>query len=67
MTDYNQMSFDELKTIVRQDRTNENAWRAFFDKLDQQPKQEPLPEFSNLGELEQAIQSNPELKAKFGV
>lgn len=57
------LSDEEIDKLFHEDTSNEDVFEEYHSRLEWKT----LPDFNSVEELEEIVNNNPELKAKFGV
>ena len=62
------ITLKEFREYLKVNRTDDEAWDIFFDRLDKEGQRSCLyPPITSPEQFEQLLQDNPEVRAKFGV
>ena len=62
------ITLKEFREYLKVNRTDDEAWDIFFDRLDKEGQRSRLyPPITSSEQFEQFLQDNPEVRAKFGV
>ena len=62
------ITLKEFREYLKVNRTDDEAWDIFFDRLDKEGQRSRLyPPIKSPEQFEQLLQDNPEVKARFGV
>ncbi|MGL4881850.1 MAG: DUF6887 family protein [Waterburya sp.] len=66
--DFKTISLKELRDYLKINRTDNEAWDVFFDRIDRESTKSPLyPAPKSLEDFEKFLEDNPEIKARFGI
>lgn len=66
--DFRAITLKQLRDYLRANRTDEEAWDIFFDRVDREAKKSPLyPPITNPEQLDRLLKDNPEIRARFGI
>ena len=66
--DFKTITLKEFREYLKVNRTDDEAWDIFFDRLDKEAQRSPTyPPITSPEQFEQFLQEHPEVKARFGV
>lgn len=65
--DFNTISLKEFRDYLKKNRSDTEAWDIYMERLDRETTKVSFPYPDSPKDIEQAINSNAELKAKFGL
>jgi hypothetical protein len=65
--DFKTMTLKDLRGYLRANRTDNQAWDIFFERIDSEAIKSPLYDApKSFEDFEQFLESNPEVKARLG-
>lgn len=63
--DFRTVSLKEFRSYLRQNRHDSAAWDIYFKRMDAESTRISFPPPNSLEDIQNSIDSNPALKAKF--
>lgn len=64
--DFNNISLKDFREYLKANRNDSEAWDIYYVRMDRESSRVNFPCPANPEDIRQAIESNSELKAKFG-
>ena len=64
--DFNSITLKEFRKYLKANRQDREAWNIYLDRMDRESTKISFPPPKSLEDVAEAINSNPEVKAKFG-
>ena len=65
--DFSSISLKEFRTYLRKNRHDRQAWEIYLTRMDNEATKISFPCPSGIEDIQQAINSNAELKTKLGI
>ena len=63
--DFNSITLKEFRKYLKANRQDREAWDIYLDRMDKESTKVSFPLPKSLEDVAEAINSNPEVKAKF--